>query len=107
MKIAVEKVVNEVLLNHPTDGLSFETSWNIYTIMKYLERNSNHISFPDTNHNVKNCRYQLVGGYCAVLIGLYCFGTWLINMAGVAKELILDEEFTYDAVVLQIASTST
>ena len=40
--LAAEKVGNSVLLNHSTDGLSCETSWNIHTIMKYLGGNSNH-----------------------------------------------------------------
>ena len=51
--IASEKVGNLVLLNHSTDGLSRDAIWNIHTIMKYLKGRINHISFPDTNHNVK------------------------------------------------------
>ena len=75
--------------------------------MKYLEVKSNNISFTDTNHNVKNRRYQLVGGYCAAVIGLYCFGPWLLNMDGVAKQLIRVEDFVSNAVVLRLASPST
>ena len=41
------------VIKNSTNGLSRETSWNIHTIMKYLEENSNHLSFPDTNYNVK------------------------------------------------------
>ena len=46
-------------------------------------------------------------GYYAVLIGLYCFVPWLINMAGVEKELIQVEDFASDSVVLHIEYPST
>ena len=68
--LAADKVGNAVLLNHSTYGVSCETSWNIHTIMNYIEGNSNNISSPDTNHNVKNCHYQLVGVSCSDVIGL-------------------------------------
>ena len=77
-----------MILNHSTDGVSCETSLNIHNIMKYLEGNTNHFSFPDTNHNVKKFRYQLVGGSCAAIICVYCFDTWIINIACVEKYLI-------------------
>ena len=60
-----------MLLNNLTDGVSCETSWNIQTIMKYLEGNINNLSFSDTNQNVKNCHYQLLGVSFAAVIGLY------------------------------------
>ena len=75
--------------------------------MKYLEGNSNHLSFPDTNHNVKNFCYQLLVGYFAAVIGLFCFDPWLINMSGVAKLLIQFEDFSSDAVVLRLKYSST
>ena len=83
------------------------TSWNIYIIRKYLERNSNNHSFPDTNHNIKNCRYQLLGGSCADVNGLYFFYPWLLNMAGVAKYLIRVEDFDSDDVLLRHVSPYT
>ena len=72
-----------------------------------LDQVSTHLSFPNTNHNVKNCCYELVGGYCAAVFGLYCFEPWLLKMAGVAKELLWVEDFVSDAVVLRVASPST
>ena len=105
--MAASKVGKAVLLNHSTDGVSCETTWNVTTTLNYLSGKINHISFPDTNHNVKNCRYQLVGGSCAAAIGFYCFDPWLLKMSGVAKELIWVEDFASDAVVLRLASAST
>ena len=74
--------------------------------MKYPEGNSNHILFTDTNHSVKNCRYQLVGGYCAYVIGLYCFDPWLLKMTGVSKELVLVEVFSFDSAALWLVYLS-
>ena len=68
--IAAENFGNGVLLNHSTYGVSCETIWNIHSIMKYIEGNSYHLSFTDTNKFKKNWRYQLVGGYCASVIVL-------------------------------------
>ena len=105
--IAAEKVRYSVLLNHSTDGVSCETGLNIHTIIKYLEGNRNHLSFTNTNQNVKKFCFQLVGGSCASVIGLYCFGFWIINMDGVEKHITQAEKFASDAVVLRLASTST
>ena len=60
--LAAQEVVNTVLLNHSNDVLQCETSCNINTIKKYSEGNRNHISFTDTNHNVKNCLPQVGKG---------------------------------------------
>ena len=84
-----------------------DTSCNINTIMKYLGGNINHLSFTDTNHNFKNCCYQLVGGYCAAVIGFYCFDPWLLHMTVVAKYMIRVEEFFIDGLALWLASPST
>ena len=75
--------------------------------MKYLEENINHISFPNTNHNNNNASTKTVGGSCAAVIGLYCFDPWILNMAGVEKELIQLEVFASDAVVLRLEYPST
>ena len=47
------KVVNLVLLNHSTDGVSCDTTWYFTTTMKCLSVNTSHIPLSDTNHNVK------------------------------------------------------
>ena len=75
-------------------------------MLKYLEGNINHLPFIDTNQNIKNCLYQLMGGYCTYVIGLYCFDAQLLNMAGVTKELVQVEDFAFDAVALCLASPS-
>ena len=66
--------------------------------MNYREVNSNNISFDDKNHNVKNGRYQLMGGSYAAIIDLYCFDHCLLNISCVAKCLIRVEYFDFDYV---------
>jgi hypothetical protein len=95
------------LLNHSTDGVSCEMDWNRKSTLEYLQGKSNQLSFPDTNHNVKNCRYQMIGGSCAAVLGMFCFDPWSLKIAGVAQELIRIDDFASDAVVLRLASANT
>ena len=41
----------------------------------------------DTNHNVKNSRYEIIGGSCATIMESYVFYPWLLKIAGVANGL--------------------
>ena len=72
---AANSVVNSVILNHSTDGFSCDIECNLTTMINCLEGNSNQILFTDTNQNVKNGRYQMVGGSCAAIIGFFLFCT--------------------------------
>ena len=53
---------NAIFLNNSKYRLRCETNCNRSPIFYYLRENSDHISLPDTNHNIKNCRYQVVDG---------------------------------------------
>ncbi len=64
---------NAILLNTNTDGVSTEVQWNKEVMLDYLDGKINHVSLPDTNHNVKNSRYQLIGGSSPASIGAYVF----------------------------------
>ena len=68
------KVVNEVILNHSTDGDSCGRTCNITTTMKYLRLNINYIYSPDTNQNVKNSSDNLWGDLVQLyFLVLICF----------------------------------
>ena len=41
----------------------------------------------DTNHNVKNNRYQMIGGSCEEILGGYVYYIGLLQAAGVISEL--------------------
>ena len=98
---------NSAIINESTDGVSCEVEWNKKLTLDYLDGKKNYISLPDTNHNVKNSRYQLIGGSSAATIGSFVFDPWLLKEAGVAKELIRVEDYASDVCVLRLASAST
>lgn len=68
---AADEVKNAVLLNAATDGVSCETAQNIRRVCGFLSGDSYVLAIVDTNHNVKNCQGQLVGGGSATSIGKY------------------------------------
>ena len=61
----------------------------------------------DTNHNVKNNRYQMIGGSCAAIIGGYVYGIWILQSVGVTRELWQPEDFLYYLLVLKLNSHTT
>ena len=62
---------NSILLNTTTDGVPIEVQWNLSVMLDYIYGKINYVSLPDTNHNVKNSRYQLIGGSSPASIGAY------------------------------------
>ena len=96
---------NAVVLNQSTDGVLCEMKWNYTQIMKYLGGETNVLSFPDTNHNVKNLRYQLIGGSSAASIGRYTFDPWLLKEEkDVPKALVRVDYYASDAVAIGLGS---
>jgi hypothetical protein len=98
---------NAILLNTTTDGVSTEVQWNKEVMLDYLVGKINYVSLPDTNHDVKNSRYQLIGGSSPALIGAYIFDPVLIRLAKVNQKLWKVEDFASNAVVLKLASIDT
>jgi hypothetical protein len=91
---------NSILLNTTTDGVSTEVQWNKEVTLDYLDGKINYVSLPDTNHNVKNSRYQLIGGSSPASIGAYVFDPALIHLAKVSQKLWRVEDFASDALLL-------
>ena len=54
-------------------------------IFDYLDGKRNQTYIPDTNKNVKNCRYHLIGDFCATVIGNHYFDPWILKNSDVAK----------------------
>lgn len=63
------------------------------------------LAIVDTNHNVKNCRGQLVGGGSATSIGNHVIDPSLFKRAGVIKEVVRVADFASDALPLALASS--
>jgi hypothetical protein len=67
----------------------------------------NYVSLPNTYHNVKNARYQLIGGSSCAVIGSYVLGRWYLKMADIHQKLWRIDDYASDAVVLSLASVKT
>jgi hypothetical protein len=78
---------NAILLSTTSDGVSTEVQWNKEVMLDYLDGKINYVPLPDTNHNVKNSRYKLIGGSSPALIGAYVFDPALIRLAKVNQKL--------------------
>ena len=46
-----------------------------------------YVVLTDTNHNVKNNYYHMIGGSCAAIIGGYVYAIGILQAAGVTREL--------------------
>ena len=57
--------------NFAADSVSVETHDMLQTLCEFLERKKNHCAALDNEHNVKNDRYQLIGGSNAATMGNY------------------------------------
>ncbi len=98
---------NAILLNTATDGVSTEVQWNKEDMLDYIDGKINYVLLPDTNHNVKNSRYQLIGGSSPASIGAYIFDPALIHLAKVNQKLWRVEDFASNAELLKLASVDT
>ena len=83
---SANNVTNSVVLNESTDGVSWDTKWNMMQIVEYLYDSTDQIFIPDTNHNIYKISYQLCGRYSPAYLGDYMFNPWLLKMyEGVPK----------------------
>ena len=60
-----------------------------------------------TNHDVKNNCYQMIGGSCAAIIGVYVYDIGLLQEAVVTRELWRTEYFVSVLLVLKLNSHTT
>ena len=63
---------NVVPLNVSTDVVAFEVHDNLILIIKYLNGEINYVTLVDTNHNINNLRYQLLGGLLPAFLVNMC-----------------------------------
>ena len=60
-----------------------------------------YVGLIDTKHNVKNNRYQIIGGSCAAIIGEYVHDIGLLNASGATREFWRPEDFVSDLIFLK------
>jgi hypothetical protein len=98
---------SSVVLNMTTDGVASKVQWNICVMVGFLSGSMNYVSLPDTNHNVKNTRYQLIGGLLCAVIGSHVLDPWYLKMVNIHQKLWRIDDYASDAVVLPLASVKT
>ena len=76
---AAKKDGKAALLNVSTDGVSCEVQSNLLLTIRYLNGEINYVALADTNHNVKNARYQMIGGSSPAVFGSFVFDPWLLK----------------------------
>lgn len=89
------------------DGISTDTKFIRGKLVRFLKGEINYCAMVDTNHNMKNFRYMLVGGSCVVFIGNYVLDPQLLVIASVPNDLWRIKDWASDAIVLKMASSST
>ena len=93
--------------NFATDGVSVETSDILLSLCEFLDGKHNFCAAVDNKHNVKNDRYQLIGGSNAATIGNYYVDTNLLLMSHASSELIVPKDFASDKKVEELFSYNT
>ena len=104
---AAKKDGKAALLNVSTDGVSCEVQSNLLLTIRYLNSEINYVALADTNHNVKNARYQMIGGSSPAFFGCFVFDPWLLKLAKISQKLWRVEDYASNAFVLRLASAET
>ena len=80
-----------------------DSKWVQDTIYKFLHLQCHNIGLTDTKYNIKNNRWQNLGGSCAAVMVGYLFDPGLFYIAGVYHKLLFLEDFTSVHLVLNIS----
>ena len=83
-------------INFAIDGASVETHAMLLTSCEFLDGKINYCVAVDNNYNVKNDRYQLVGGSNGTTMGKYCISTNLLIMSHASFSLLAPKDFASD-----------
>ena len=98
----MEKVPNPIFLNHSTHGVICELLWNRKQIYKFINGSSNQVLPPDTNHNVNNTRYNILGVNCATIPDSHIFNPWLMKISVNDCAIWHIDEFASDLFFLRL-----
>lgn len=91
-------------VNFSVDGVSLEQSDVMTAICNFLDGEDNHLGSVDNKHNIKNDRYQVIGGQQFVSIGEWAVDADLLLQSGVPQELIRIKDFASDKLVDELCS---
>ena len=90
------------------DGVSCDSRFVLQTLTEFLQGNRSSSAHTDTNHNVKNWRYQLIGiGLGFKTIGVFLIDPGLLKCTDISNTLWRVKDFASDLLVLRLASSTT
>jgi hypothetical protein len=95
----VTNTFNASFLNFAVDGVSLEQTDVMMAICNFLSGDDNHIGSVDNKHNIRNDRYQVIGGQALVSVGTWVCDSDLLLQSGVSQELIRIKDFASDKLV--------
>jgi hypothetical protein len=99
---------NVSFIGTANDGVSCDSQFVNRSLLNFLRGRQSHSSHTDTNHNVKNSRYQLViGGNTPSIIGPYVVDPGLLKKADIPNDLYRVKDFACDLLVLRLTSAET
>ncbi len=98
---------NFTLLSAAVDGVSCDKEFVVSNLLKFLQAKQDYLSITDPNHNIKNFRYQVIGGSGIRSIGKFVVDADLVRVAGIKMELWRIKDFASDGLVLELASAKT
>lgn len=107
MKVVVARRSNLSFLNFTVDGVAVESDDVRRGFCDFLSGKENHTGSTDTNHNIKNWRYQIIGGSGVPSIGKLAVDSDLLRLASVSEDLIRPKDFASDLLVLKLVSYET
>ena len=99
------KLKNPVLLSVAMNGVSYESVWCIEQMCKYLDGKTNVVGLKDNNHNMKNPRYQIMGGSSVAVLGKEVVDPFLLKITAVSTELWITEDYASYLIFLRLDST--
>jgi hypothetical protein len=95
-------------LSSANDGVSCDGEFVQKGLLEFLAGDTNYSTHTDTNHNVKNYRYQgIIGGNSVKTIGNHVIDTGLLKKIAIPNELYRIKDFASDSLVLRLNSADT
>lgn len=94
-------------LNFCVDGVSAETSDVMTALCQFLDGKVNYTALVDNKHNIKNDRYQIIGGSCLPTIGTLIVDADLLRAVGIPESEYRIKDFASDKLVDDLCSHKT
>ena len=79
VQVYISSIPQHSFLKFSVDGVSVESIDVMYAICKLLNGKKSHTGAVYNKHNVKNDRYQIIGGSCIPTIGNLVVDTYLLR----------------------------